>query len=170
MVDRSIIRSVDTYEVPKSALHGAGHAAGGTLNDAFLGAVTGGLRRYHEANGAPVGELVVSMPISTRVEGDPMGGNRATLLRFGLPAHIADAAQRIRVIHARTAEARSEKSLAHTELIAAALNLMPAATSARRCVMSTSSQVTSPAFPHVSSSLARRCECSTPSRPRWVRG
>jgi diacylglycerol O-acyltransferase len=111
--------------VPISALRRAGHVAGGTLNDAFLGSVSGGLRRYHEAHGVPAGELMVSMPISTRTEGDPMGGNRATLMRFGIPADIDDAAQRIRVIHSRTTEVRKEKSLAHTEVIAAALNLMP---------------------------------------------
>ena len=54
-----------------------------------------------------------------------MGGNRATLMRFEVPAADIDAAERIRLIHEQTTRARSEKSLAHTQLIAGALNAMP---------------------------------------------
>jgi diacylglycerol O-acyltransferase len=67
----------------------------------------------------------MSMPISIRTPADPMGGNRATLMRFAVPAGIADPVQRIRSINERTGNARNEKSLAHTQLIAGALNLMP---------------------------------------------
>jgi hypothetical protein len=95
------------------------------VNDAFLAAVAGGMRHYHEKHGVTVGELTVTMPISIRTADDPPGGNRATLMRFGVPAGIADPAQRIRVIHDRAGRVRHEKSLAHTELIAGGLNLAP---------------------------------------------
>ena len=125
MGDRNLIRRLFIHEVPESGLLQAGHIAGGSLNDALIAAVTGGLRRYHEKHCVPVGNLVMSMPISIRTPADPMGGNRATLMRFAVPAGIADPVQRIRIINERTGKARNEKSLAHTQLIAGALNLMP---------------------------------------------
>ena len=89
------------------ALHKAGAVAGGSLNDAFIAAVTEGLRRYHEKQGKSVGDLSVSMPISLRTDDDPVGGNRVTLMRFDVPAAITDPAQRIRDIHDRTNKVRS---------------------------------------------------------------
>jgi diacylglycerol O-acyltransferase / wax synthase len=67
----------------------------------------------------------MTMPISIRTPSDPMGGNRATLMRFQVPAAIADPARRIGMIHERTSQARNEKSLAYTQQIAGVLNLMP---------------------------------------------
>jgi hypothetical protein len=72
-----------------------------------------------------VGDLTVTMPINIRTPDDPLGGNRATLMRFGVPAAIADPAQRIRDIHDRTSQVRHERSLGHAQLIAGALNLAP---------------------------------------------
>ncbi|MGV0792510.1 WS/DGAT domain-containing protein [Mycolicibacterium sp. XJ1819] len=125
MVDRGLVRHVYVHEVPKSALLQAGHLGGGSLNDAFIAAVAGGLRGYHERHNAPVEELILSMPISVRTTADPIGGNRATLIRFDIPVGIADPAERIRIVRERTAKARNEESLVHTELIAGGLNLMP---------------------------------------------
>jgi diacylglycerol O-acyltransferase / wax synthase len=125
MRERRRKRRLAVHHVPKEALHRAGNAAGGSLNDAFIAAIAGGLRRYHDKHGATIGDLVVTMPISIRNPTDPVGGNRATLMRFGVPAGVADPAQRIRLIHDRTSRQRSEKSLAYTQFIAGALNLAP---------------------------------------------
>jgi WS/DGAT/MGAT family acyltransferase len=125
MRQRTKIRRLAVHQVPKEALHGAGVVAGGSLNDAFIAALAGGLRRYHEKHGAAVDDLIVTMPISIRTPTDPVGGNRATLMRFNVPAGVADPAQRIRLIHERTSRQRNEKSLAYTQLIAGALNLAP---------------------------------------------
>lgn len=125
MRGRSKSRRLGVHRVPKEALHRAGNIAGGSLNDAFLAGVTGGLQRYHDKHGADVDALVVTMPISIRTPTDPVGGNRATLMRFDVPAHIADPAQRIRVIHEQTTKQRNEKSLAYTQFLAGALNLAP---------------------------------------------
>ena len=103
----------------------AGDIGGGSLNDAFIAGVVGGLRRYHDKH-------VSASPRAHRDDADqhpnterPGGGNRPTLMRFDLPAAIADPAQRIGVIHERTSKMRKEKSLAYTQPIAGALNLMP---------------------------------------------
>lgn len=127
MRDRGKIRRLAALNVSTDALHRAGTVAGGTLNDAFIAAITGGLRRYHEKHGKSVGCLSVSMPISLRTADDPVGGNRVTLMRFDLPAAIVDPAERIRAIHDRTIKMRNEKSLSYTQAIAGALNLVPRA-------------------------------------------
>lgn len=125
MSGRSTIRRLAVHELPKDALHRAGSVAGGSLNDAFIAGVSGGLRRYGEKHGRVGEEFIAMMPISVRMPSDPGGGNRATLMRFDLPTAIADPAERIGAVHERTSRARSEKSLAHTQLVAGAMNLAP---------------------------------------------
>jgi hypothetical protein len=65
------------------------------------------------------------MPMSLRAEGDEVGGNRITLMRFDVPVGEADPAARIRQIHQRAGAVRGERSLPYTQLIAGALNLFP---------------------------------------------
>jgi WS/DGAT/MGAT family acyltransferase len=123
--ERSKMRRLGTHRVPTKLLHRAGEVAGGSMNDAFIAAVTGGLRLYHEKHGVEVGDLTVMMPISIRTSTDTMGGNRATLMRFSVPGAEVEPAERIRIIHEMTTAARNEKSLGHTPLLAGALNLAP---------------------------------------------
>ncbi|BBZ59881.1 diacylglycerol O-acyltransferase [Mycolicibacterium monacense DSM 44395] len=122
---RSLIRRLGVTEVPFRELRDAAHRCDCALNDAFVAGVAGGLRRYHEHHGADVGDLHLTMPISLREEGDELGGNRITLMRFDVPVGIADPAERIRRIHERTSAVRHEKSLPYTQWIAGALNMMP---------------------------------------------
>ena len=95
------------------------------LNDAFIAGVTGGLRQYHEKHGVCIGDLHVTMPISLRTKVDETGGNRITLMRFDVPAGVADPGERIKQTHERTGRVRRERSLPYTQAIAGALNLMP---------------------------------------------
>lgn len=125
MQGRRMVRELGVHEVPLSTLKDAAHMAGGTLNDAFIAGVTGGLRRYHEHHGSDVGDLRVTMPISIRNDEDPVGGNRITLMRLAMPVGVADPAERIRLIHQRAAAAQGERSLPHTQAIAGGLNLLP---------------------------------------------
>ncbi|MGZ5370891.1 wax ester/triacylglycerol synthase domain-containing protein [Aeromicrobium sp.] len=125
MKDRRLVRELWVHEVPKPLLMDAAHAMGGTLNDAFLAGVTGGLRLYHAEHGAKVGDLRVTMPVNIRAEGDQAGGNRITLMRLALPVGVADPAERIRQIHVRASAARNERSLPYTQAIAGGLNLVP---------------------------------------------
>lgn len=125
MTKRGLLRRLGVLEVPFDRLRAAAHRCDGALNDAFVAGVAGGLRRYHEVHGVEVGDLHLTMPISLREEGDEMGGNRITLMRFDVPVGIADPADRIRKIHDRTGRVREEKSLPYTQWIAGALNMMP---------------------------------------------
>jgi len=125
MKERRLVRRLGVHEVPVAGMKAAAKRSGGTLNDAFLAGITGGLRRYHEHHGAQVGDLHVCMPVSLRTDDDPVGGNRITLMRFDLEAGIIDPEERIRLTHARAGLVRTERSLPYTQAIAGGLNLMP---------------------------------------------
>ena len=125
MVERSLARRFEAFEVPFEDLRAAGHAAGGSVNDAFLAAVVGGLADYHRHHDAYLPELRFTMPINVRHEGDPLGGNRFVPARFAVPATVRDPARRIGVV-GRVAHAwRDEPSLSLTEPIAAMLDRLP---------------------------------------------
>ncbi len=125
MKGRSLGRRLAMLEVGLHELKAASAAAGGSVNDGFMAGVTGGLRRYHEHHGQPVDELRVTLPISIRTAGDPVGGNRITLERFMVPVSLTDPAERITVIARRCRAARDERSLPHSNAIAGALSLLP---------------------------------------------
>jgi diacylglycerol O-acyltransferase len=125
MTARSLRRRLDLLTVGLADLKAGAAAAGGSLNDGFLAAVTGGLRRYHDLHSVAVDELRVTLPISIRKESDPVAGNRITLQRFAVPLLPADPAARIGVIGRRCRAARDERSLPHTDAIAGGLNLLP---------------------------------------------
>jgi diacylglycerol O-acyltransferase / wax synthase len=127
MRERAMTRHLATMEVPVEALRRAAKNTGGTLNDAFLAAVTGGLRGYHEHHGRPVASLRAVVPISLRDEADTRWGNWITLHRMTVPAGEPDPATRMRLLHRLTTAARHEPALTVTDEIAAALNLLPTA-------------------------------------------
>ena len=125
MTQRTLVRQLAVHEVPLTKLKKAGHRGGGALNDAFVAGIAGGLRRYHEKHGVTVGDLHLTMPISTRKDGDDMGGNHITLARFDVPVGLADPAERIHETRERTRKVRNEKSTPYIQIIAGAMNLMP---------------------------------------------
>ncbi len=125
MKGRSLKRRLGMLEVELDDLKKASAAAGGSVNDGFMAAVTGGFRRYHEHHGKPVEELRVTLPISIRTAEDPAAGNRITLERFTVPVGLADPMARIRAIGERCRSARDERSIPHSNTIAGALNLLP---------------------------------------------
>ena len=125
MIDRSLDRRLAMLAVDLDDLKQAAKSVGGTLNDAFVAAVTGGLRRYHELHGAHVDDLRVTLPVSIRKEDDPPGGNRITLERFAVPVGLADPAERILRTGARCRAARDDRALPLSDAIAGILNLLP---------------------------------------------
>ena len=126
MTDRRLQWHYTAMAVPQAPLLEAAHAVSGTLNDAFVAGVTGGLRRYHELHDAPVERLRLTMPISTRRAGDAAGGNKVTLARFAVPVGLADPVDRIREIDRLCVGMRREEAIPYSDVIAAALNLLPA--------------------------------------------
>ena len=122
---RGVARHFEVAEMQLHDLKRAAAAAGGKVNDGFIAGVTGGLRRYHERHAAPVDQLRVTLPISTRTADDPLGGNRLTLIRFPVPVAQSDPAARIRILSRLCRAAQAERSLRYTDGIAATLNLLP---------------------------------------------
>ena len=112
-------------DVAVSDLHDAGAAVGATLNDAFVAGIAGGMRLYHEHHCACISELRVTMPISVRAKDDAAGGNHVTLARFDLPVGVTDPRARMANVHEICQKERHEPAINHSELIAAALNLLP---------------------------------------------
>jgi diacylglycerol O-acyltransferase len=125
MQQRRLAWHYDALAVPMEPLREAAHAAGLTLNDAFLGALTGGLLHYHDRHGALADELRLTMPISIRTPDDPIGGNRITLMRLRVPTGVREPVARMRSIHDECLAARNEPAIAYTNAIAGALNVLP---------------------------------------------
>src|SRR5437870_5427743 len=74
-------------------------SAGGKLNDAFLAAVCGGMRLYHERHDTTVEQLRTTMPISIRDETtETLAGNQFVPARFLIPIAIRDPIERMRAI------------------------------------------------------------------------
>ncbi len=125
MTERHLSWHYDVFAFPLKDILDAAHAAGAKHNDAFIAAVTAGLRIYHQRHGAEVGELRVTMPVSIRKADDPIGGNRITLMRFKVPVDTADPRERMAETHRRCESVKTVRSLPFTNAVAGALNLMP---------------------------------------------
>jgi diacylglycerol O-acyltransferase len=121
----------DALAVSLPDLKAAGKAAGGSLNDAYVSALLGGFRRYHEHFDRPIEEMPMAMPISLRRGDHPMGGNRFAGARFAAPVGEPDPAERIRAVHEFVLTARDEPALDVFGLLAPALNRLPMALVAR---------------------------------------
>ncbi|UCE85842.1 MAG: DUF1298 domain-containing protein [Deltaproteobacteria bacterium] len=126
MRERSTRYRFDTLSVPLEPLKSAARAAGCKLNDAFLAAVVGGWRRYHERHRVDPESLRVTMPINLRTGGGPtVAGNRFTVARFRVPLREPDPRRRMRAIRELVAAQRSEPGLGYAEDVAALLNRVP---------------------------------------------
>ncbi len=127
MTERHVTWHYDVLAFPLAEILNAAHAAGAKHNDAFLSAVTAGLRIYHERHDTHVDELRVTMPVSIRKAGDPIGGNRITLVRFKVPVGIAEPRERMGETHRRCESVKTDRALPFTNAIAGTLNLLPRA-------------------------------------------
>ena len=114
-----------TLECPLPDLKAAAKAAGGSLNDAYVAALLGGLRRYHEEHGVDVDELPMAMPVSLRKSDDPMGGNKFAGALFAAPVGTADPAERIATLRGIVLTLRTEPALDSVSLVAPMLNRVP---------------------------------------------
>jgi diacylglycerol O-acyltransferase / wax synthase len=92
-------------------LKSAGKAVGGTVNDAYVAGIIGGLRIYHEKRGAEIGDITINMPVSLRQQNDPHGGNRFVTAFIKAPSSIADPAERITGLRQLVSEISGEPAL-----------------------------------------------------------
>lgn len=122
---RSLSWRFESHEVPLVDLKAAAKAAGGSVNDAFLAALLGAFRRYHEHFGVPIDQMPVAIPISLRAGDDPMGGNRFAGARLAAPVGEPDPRERIRLVREFVLEARAEPAIDALSVLAPALNRLP---------------------------------------------
>jgi diacylglycerol O-acyltransferase len=108
-------------------LKSSGRAVGGSLNDAYVSALLGGIRRYHLRLDMDVGDIRMVMPVSIRRPDDPMGGNQFTGAFFAAPAGTADPAERIAAIRGAVLSVREEPALTYLGALAPVLNRAPSA-------------------------------------------
>ena len=128
MRDRGLGRSLAMFDVGLDDVRRTGKATGGSVNDVFLAAVIGGLRRYHERHGAVVDSLRMSLPINLRTVDDEAGGNRFAPARFPVPAGIEDPAERVRAVGMLVRNWRAEPALRMSSALAGVLNRLPTST------------------------------------------
>ncbi|HEX6389103.1 MAG TPA: wax ester/triacylglycerol synthase domain-containing protein [Solirubrobacteraceae bacterium] len=112
-------------DVDFASLRAASKVGEGTLNDAFLAALLGGFRRYHERLGRPIELMPIAIPVSVRKEGDAAGGNRFAGARLAAPVDIVDPVARIAAIGKIIRTARAEPALDALGFIAPALSRLP---------------------------------------------
>jgi len=128
MRGRSLSVRFDTLAFPVDALRAASKRALGKLNDAFVAGVAGGLRLYHEAHGAPIEAIRMSMPINIRdANTEAVGGNQFVPARFPIPVGEVDPLERMRKIRSLVGAQRAERGLPMIEDVAGLLIRLPAA-------------------------------------------
>ncbi len=125
LVDRTVGHRFLTLDVSLDALKRAAYAAGGSVNDAYVAGLLGGLRRHHELYGVMVDAIPVAMPVSVRREGDPLGGNRFAGIRIAGPLAEPDPAERIRTIRELVLAMREEPALGFLDLLSPVLTKLP---------------------------------------------
>jgi WS/DGAT/MGAT family acyltransferase len=112
-------------DVEFADLRAASKSVGGSLNDAFVAALLGGFRLYHEQLGVPIDRIPIAIPVSVRRENDAAGGNRFAGVRLAAPAGIVDPAERIRAVGEIVGTARAEPALDALGFVAPALSRLP---------------------------------------------
>jgi WS/DGAT/MGAT family acyltransferase len=127
MHGRSLSTHMAVIAVPFRPFRAAAKEAGGTLNDAFMAAVSGGLATYHEANAAPADYVRINMPINMRTSDDSSGGNRWVPARFPMPVDGGDPVVRIKRLSPILKQARTEPALVISDTIYRLLTALPQA-------------------------------------------
>jgi WS/DGAT/MGAT family acyltransferase len=105
-----------------------GRAAGGTINDVLLAAVTGALRRYLQGRGAPVDglEIRAAVPVNLRSPNEPPTlGNHFGLIFVSLPVGADDPLDRLYDLKQRMAALKDSPEALVTFGALHGIGLMP---------------------------------------------
>ena len=122
---RSLSTRSEAVDVQLADLRAAAKAAGGSINDAYLAALCGAMRMYHEKLGLPVSTVPMAVPVNLRTEADPAGGNHFAGAMLAAPVGEVDPAIRIREIRAQMAERREEPAINLAGTIAPIMSRIP---------------------------------------------
>ncbi|NMO91570.1 wax ester/triacylglycerol synthase family O-acyltransferase [Actinomycetospora sp. TBRC 11914] len=114
-------------DVRLAELKAAAKSVGGTLNDAYLAALFGGFRRYHEALGEDtVDAIPTTVPVSLRTDKDQGGGNKIATIQIPGPVATVDAAKRIGEVAKIVRAARDEPAVDVIGLLSPVMARLPA--------------------------------------------
>jgi diacylglycerol O-acyltransferase len=122
---RSLVSRTHVLELPLTELRAAAKAVGGSVNDAYLAALCGGLGRYHETLGVPVDALPLALPVSLRTGDDPASGNRFAGITIAAPIGEPDPAERMRLVREQVIARRAEPAIDMIGRLAPVLDLLP---------------------------------------------
>ncbi len=136
-------------ECPLDGLKAAAKQAGGSVNDAYVAALLGGLRRYHARHGVELDELPMAMPVSLRKADDPMGGNKFAGAMFAAPIGIEDPAERIATVRGIVLSLRVEPALDSFSVVTPVLNRFPSALGATASRLAAAADLSASNFPGV---------------------
>ncbi len=104
----------------------AGHAAGGTINDAFVTGIILGIRKYHTAMGSTLTSLRMGMPINVRTEEtQEISGNEFIPARFEIDASTDDPIVALERTRVRLAEIVDEPANSLVKPLSGVLNKLP---------------------------------------------
>ena len=120
----SLGRHLEVLDVPFDETHRAAKALGGSINDAFVAATVAGAGAYHRQLGAPVDQLRMAMPVSTR-QGGSAGGNSFVPTRVLVPAGELDPVTRFRQVHEVLGRTKTERAIGLVAGLAGVANLLP---------------------------------------------
>ncbi len=122
---RSLVTRTHVLELPLTDLRAAAKAVGGSVNDAYLAALCGGLGRYHEVLGVPVEAVPMAIPVSLRTGDDPASGNQWAGVTIAAPIGESDPSARMKQIREQVIARRSESAIDLVGRIAPVLNVLP---------------------------------------------
>lgn len=125
---RGLSRRMRCFDLPLKDLRDGARAAGGSLNDAYLAGLVGGLRYYHQRHGAEFGDLPIGFPVSLRKADQPMGGNQFGGACIAAPTSEADPYRRVQLVRERALAVREEKALNFIGAVSPVMSRLPAAT------------------------------------------
>jgi WS/DGAT/MGAT family acyltransferase len=119
-------RHLERVSRPLDDLRGVRRRYGVSLNDTFLAACAGALRRFALRRGEEPRPLKAMVPVNVRSAEDSEGtGNRISFLFVELPCDQPDPLVRLMTVHRATAQRKRDGEAADTDAALQALALMP---------------------------------------------
>jgi diacylglycerol O-acyltransferase len=100
-------------------------AGSATVNDVFLAGLLGGMRRYHEACGAPIDDIPISFPIDVSGAEAPESGNHFSAAVMPGPSSEIDPVGRLQAVHQLVASRRAEPGVDAAVRLAPVLHQIP---------------------------------------------
>ncbi len=121
---RSLRRHLEVLSISLEDAKAAAKALGGSVNDLFVCGAAGAAGAYHRAKGAPVAELRMAMPISTRTD-KGAGGNAFTPTRMLVPVGIENPEVRFAAIRDAINVTKGERAVGLASSVAGLLSPLP---------------------------------------------